>query len=312
MEHYVTLFDRFFLPQGLALYMSMKRHAGSFTLWILCLDDEVHHDLTQLNLPNVRLLQLSKLETAALLAVKPTRSKGEYCWTLTPFAPQFVIDCAQDVKRVTYLDADLFFLDSPQILLSELEESGKQVLITDHAYAPEYDQTELAGRFCVQFMTFVNNEAGMEVLHWWQDKCIEWCFDRYEDERFGDQKYLDKWPKLFNSAVHILDQTDKTLAPWNVRMFEGKTGGQLAPVFYHFQAFRILSPNKVMLYTSYRIGPKGRVLYDEYLKVLSEVISEMKAHQLEIMCLPLKKESWRPLRLFKRRMLGTVAFEKLD
>jgi hypothetical protein len=34
MEHYVTLFDSLFLPQGLALHMSMERHAGVYTLWI--------------------------------------------------------------------------------------------------------------------------------------------------------------------------------------------------------------------------------------------------------------------------------------
>jgi hypothetical protein len=42
MEHFVTLFDLLFLPQGLALHRSMERHAGNYTLWILCMDDEVH------------------------------------------------------------------------------------------------------------------------------------------------------------------------------------------------------------------------------------------------------------------------------
>ena len=31
MEHFVTLFDSLFLPQGLALHMSMERHAGKAT-----------------------------------------------------------------------------------------------------------------------------------------------------------------------------------------------------------------------------------------------------------------------------------------
>ena len=86
MEHYVTLFDSLFLPQGLALHTSMQRHVKNYTLWILCVDDEAHRVLTQLRLPNVRLLQLSQLETEDLLLVKPGRSKGEYCWTLTPLA----------------------------------------------------------------------------------------------------------------------------------------------------------------------------------------------------------------------------------
>ena len=62
MEHYVTLFDSLFLPQGLALHMSMERHAGEYTLWILCVDDESFDVLGRINLPNVRLLQISSLE----------------------------------------------------------------------------------------------------------------------------------------------------------------------------------------------------------------------------------------------------------
>ena len=109
MEPYVTLFDSFFLPQGLALHISMERHVDNYTLWILCVDDEVHDALSKLNLPNVRLLQLSKLETSELLAVKPTRSIGEYCWTLTPFTSRFVFEMDTTVSRVTYLDADMWF-----------------------------------------------------------------------------------------------------------------------------------------------------------------------------------------------------------
>ncbi len=311
MEHYVTLFDSFFLPQGLALHRSMQRYAGSHTLWILCVDEEVFEVLVRLQLPNVQLMQLGKLETPELLSVKPYRSRGEYCWTLTPFAPRFVMDSMPSVNRVTYLDADLFFFDSPQLLLRELEGSGKSVLITEHAYAPEYDQTRLAGRFCVQFMTFKNNDAGVKVMRWWQEKCIEWCFNRYEEKRFGDQKYLDVWPELFESEVHILEQTRKTLAPWNVRMFEVAGGGSVSPVFYHFQELRIIAPDRVMLYTGYRIGGCGMALYDVYMKELSKVIERIRGVKAVVKCIPLREEKWQHLRILKRRLLGTMAFRSL-
>ena len=84
MEHFVTLFDSLFLPQGLALHVSMERHAGNYTLWILCVDDAVHDVLIKMKLPNVKLLKLSLLETEELKQVKPERSTGEYCWTTTP------------------------------------------------------------------------------------------------------------------------------------------------------------------------------------------------------------------------------------
>ena len=42
MEHFVTLFDAAFLPQGLALHRSLRRHAGDFTLWRVCVDEAAY------------------------------------------------------------------------------------------------------------------------------------------------------------------------------------------------------------------------------------------------------------------------------
>src|SRR2546423_5417528 len=113
MEHYVTLFDSFFLPQGLALIDSLEQRAGSYLLWILCMDDQTHEVLDRLNLPNVRLMQLSAVETPTLLGIKKGRSRVEYCWTLTPFTPRFVFERDSKVDRVTYIDSDIWFRHNP-------------------------------------------------------------------------------------------------------------------------------------------------------------------------------------------------------
>lgn len=91
-EHYVTLFDACFLPQGLCLYFSLVMNASDFVLWVLCTYQECFDVLQRLNLPRLLLLHLGSLETAELLAVKPSLSRVEYCWTLTPFAPRFVFE----------------------------------------------------------------------------------------------------------------------------------------------------------------------------------------------------------------------------
>jgi hypothetical protein len=272
MEHYVTLFDRLFLPQGLALYESMERHCKNYILWILCVDDESYNVLSRLHLANIKLLPLRNLETQELLAVKSDRSRGEYCWTLTPFAPQFVFDADPEVDRVTYLDADMWFRKSPQLIHHEFTMSGKGVMITDHAYAPEYDSSATSGQYCVQFMTF-HRIYGKLVLQWWQEKCIEWCYARYEDGKFGDQKYLDCWPELFPDQVHILSQKDLLLAPWNITRFPY---GQ--SVAYHFQGLRIAPKGKVLLAPTYSL-PSLVIenIYRPYLNDLKCAISRLES-----------------------------------
>ena len=77
------------------------------------MDNDVHDVLTKLELPNVRLIQLSKLETRELLALKPTHSIGEYYSTSTPFRPRFVIETDPEVLCVTYLGTYMWFKKIP-------------------------------------------------------------------------------------------------------------------------------------------------------------------------------------------------------
>ncbi len=280
MEHYVTVFDSLFLPQGLALHMSMDRHARPYTLWMLCVDDAAYEALQRLGLPNVRLLQLNQLETPELKRVRPARTAGEYCWTVTSFAPRFVFEADTTVARVTYLDADLWFRGNPAPIFREFDSSGKHVLITDHAYAPEYDQTATSGRYCVQFMTF-SRQGGELVRKWWEERCIEWCYARCEDGKFGDQKYLDDWPERFACQVHVLSDKELILAPWNATRFPyGRS------ICWHFHALRIVNGASANGYAvkceGYPLPPATiRYVYLEYLKDLRSAITKIKAIGLE-------------------------------
>jgi hypothetical protein len=293
VEHFVTLFDNNFLPIGLCLHTSLVEHGEAFHLWILCMDELVAQNLKKLALPHVSLIHLSDVEDERLLEIKPSRSRGEYCWTLTPFTPQFVFDRDPQVKRVTYLDADLFFFASPQILLNEFERSGKHVLITEHAYDPRYEwfgRARRSGRFCVQFITFRRSPEAAKVMHWWQDRCLEWCYARVEDGKFGDQKYLDQWPELFGDEVHILSQKEKTLAPWNVAYYEKLGHGQLTPVFYHFHGLRILSSSELLLYSGYRVGEAAQRLYETVINALDLSVAKLKQTGISVPCLPRRSD----------------------
>jgi hypothetical protein len=267
MEHYVTLFDSLFLPQGLALHASLQRHAGPYQLWVLCMDQQVFETLKRLDLPNLRLLALAEVETEELRTVRPHRTRAEYCWTLTPFTPRFVFEADAGVQRVTYADADTWLVRSPGPVFDEFEASGKAVQITEHAYAPEYDQSDTSGHFCVQFMTFVRGR-GEPLRRWWQERCLEWCHARHEDGKFGDQMYLNDWPSRFAADVHVLRRKSAMQAPWNTTCFAPSEA-----ILFHFHGLRLLRGGQILTSDRYRINPPTfRSIYRRYLEDLKTAL----------------------------------------
>jgi hypothetical protein len=271
MEHYITLFDVGFAPQGLALHRSLQRHAGEHTLWVLCMDDEVAHLLKTLAIPDVRTVRLSEIETDPLLEVKPGRNRAEYCWTLTPFTHDIVFERDQSAQRVTYIDADVWLAADPTPVFDAFEASGAAVQITEHAYAPEHDQTATSGRYCVQFLTMDRNRS-LPVRRWWQDRCIEWCFARSEDGKFGDQKYLDDWLQRFGELIYVADPKSWFQGPWNATRFPYSEA-----MMYHFHGLRLVCPRSVFpVNREYRIPkPHWRCLYEPYLEDVADAVAQI-------------------------------------
>lgn len=267
-EVYVTLFDSSFLPQGLALHQSLVNLGEDFRLWVICLDQPCFHFLHDLGLPNLYLLNLLDLENDSLLRAKSSRTRAEYCWTLTPWAIQWALEADSLAERVTYLDADTFFLKSPSEIFFDFAQSGKSVLLTEHGYSPHYDQTATSGRFCVQFIP-VQRGRGELVLHWWRDRCIEWCYARLENGLFGDQKYIESLSDLFSDDVYIIKGDGRFLAPWNATIFRYSDA-----VLYHFHGFRLFSPTK-FFFTSYRVPPPLILhVYQPYASLLADLFRQ--------------------------------------
>ena len=271
MHSFCTLFDSRYLSRGLALYDSLRSVCDSFTLYIICFDDIVQDALQRLHLDNIVVIALECMEDDKLLSVKAVRTAGEYCWTCTSFSIDYVLK-RFNLPEVTYLDADLFFFQDPDILLQEFHESDASVLITEHRYTPEYDQSVTSGIYCVQFMTFKADGRGRNVLDWWKARCLEWCYSRIEDGKFGDQKYLDNWLTMFE-GIHSLGHLGGGVAPWNVQQYKISNGplvNSIPVVFYHFHAMTWYRDKTVDLGTYRLSGDVIKYIYRPYLETINK------------------------------------------
>lgn len=287
MLYFCTLFDSNYLSRGLALYESLTSNCSEFHLFVFAFDEICRTTLESLKISNITVIALSDFEDELLLRVKPGRTRAEYCWTCTPSTLKYVFDTFY-VPSCTYIDADLYFFSSPELLINELNTGS--VMITEHWFSPEYSWRLKYGRYCVQFMTFKNNSDGLNVLEWWRNACLEWCFDRLEEGRFGDQKYLDNWPELF-PGIHVMKNRGGGIAPWNITRYEVmeqngqlsikdlKSGHQFPVVFFHAHYLKFYTNGKIDLGPYTLFNEVRRLIYEPYIVQLSKVAHRL--HQID-------------------------------
>lgn len=310
-EHFVTFFDHRFLVQGLALHESLRRWLPEATLWVVCLDDLAAAQITSLALPGLRALPLEEVETDTLRAAKATRSRVEYIYTLTPFTYEFVSAVVPDVRRITYVDADLYLFADPKLLFDELDASGKSVLMTEHGYAPRYASIEAtSGRFCVQFLPVIWDANGRTVVRDWQQKCLGGTGTGADRGKvFGDQKYLEDWPRDFPDAVHVSGQIEQMLGPWNADFQQRRNGAAFRPVFYHFHSLRMLPAGWIQLCAGYDVTA-ALPLYEEYLQALRRQRAVLRAAGIPLAPPHVPAQSFWLLRLLWRQLGGRVVLRR--
>ena len=140
-------------------------------------------------------------------------------------------------------------------------------------------------------MTFKNTANGLHVLNWWRNACLEWCSNRFEDGKFGDQKYLDDWTERF-TGIHELNHLGGGVAPWNMQQYvfrqeggaiigtEISTGKDFPLVFFHFHDLMCYKKGvfrEFNLCPNYILPDSIRAnIYNPYIPMLKRCYTMMK------------------------------------
>lgn len=245
------------------------------------MDPITENIIVKLGMPFVECVALSEVENEDLLRVKAKRGVAEYCWTLSSNFTLYVMQNYEDVEQITYVDADLYFYSDVTPIFEEMLNSS--ITIIEHRFTERLKDRIVNGRFCVEWNSFRRDEEGMACLKKWASQCIDWCFYRLENEKMGDQKYLDDWPNEYSSC-HIIQHTGAGIAPWNYAQYNFTTNDKNEIlvnddklIFYHFHQFQILSKIKFdrlsSFYTSECSEPND--IYERYEKALTDEINNV-------------------------------------
>jgi hypothetical protein len=243
VHEFLVVVDSTYLPRVVVIHRSLAAVTPAFSLRIYCMDETTERVLQKLALSNARIVGLAELEQAdpGLAKVRPTRSRKEYCQTAKPAALLHALRREPALGMLTLLDADLYFYSDPGVLLDELRPEDS-ILLVPHRHIPEWAHwSHKVGEYNTGFVTFRNDARARAALRWWRERCLEWCYDRFEPGRFTDQRYVHDWPTT-RPGVRVLRHPGGGLAPWNmpghqVELHDGKIWVDGLPlVFFHFQS----------------------------------------------------------------------------
>jgi len=219
MLYYCTYLDSNYLARGLLLYRSLLIYSPKFTLFILCLNERAKLTLDKLKLRGVIVISLADFEKGdtALLKAKQNRSLIEYYFSSTSSLLLYVLNMHPEVDLITYLDADMYFFSDIGPVFKEI--AGHSIAIVEHRFSPNIRERVKYGKYNVGWLSFRRDSNGLACLHWWRARCLEWCYDRLEDGKFADQKYLDVWPERFLNLI-VLHNKGLNVAPWNLANYK--------------------------------------------------------------------------------------------
>jgi hypothetical protein len=279
--HFCTILGKEYIFKGLALYDSLEKHAKNFHLWICCLDDISLQLLKRINLRNVTLIPLESIEDEELLSVKESRTTAEYSWTLKAPLVLYILKNYDLVNSIIYIDGDLYFFSDPKFIFNKWEDGS--IYICEQRL---FEKKINTGTYQAGLIGFKRDSNAFQCLDWWRTKCLEWCFHWHDGDKWTDQKYLEKWPELFQGVI-VSNDSGINVGPWNVGYKESTSDINVSNgevyinnhklVVYHFTGFLILNEVELDLCNWWRVNNNIiNPVYIPYIRAIQKAIERVK------------------------------------
>ena len=260
--------------KAVTLCRSLEAVSSQYVLYVCCTDDLTYHALSRLKLKNCVPIALSEMHSQNITGLAASRTPSEFCWTLKSHLMMHLLQ-DRGLPSVLYCDSDVCFFGDPQILFSDFGNASVYLCAQRDVGWVE----QKYGKYQAGVIGFRNDTDGLAALSWWKGKCREWCSAQPEDNRWGDQKYLDEIPLLFGN-VKISTHRGIDAAPWNTvynnNYAIGNRNGQITIdgdplVVFHFACLDVFSPNEFDLWHLAQLDIRPDVKNAIYLPYLTQL-----------------------------------------
>jgi hypothetical protein len=201
--HFCTHFSSAYIPQGVALILSIKKCYPDSIIWIMPLDEMTKLTLTELRIEKVYILDSGVASELFSNFHKfcSTRNFAEAVFSIKPQFIEYVLHNSQEKEITFYLDADTF-LFAPFELPVDSEEPS--IFLSPHYFTPMSSHSAKSGKYNAGLVGFRNDTSGREAARFWSALCEEWFFVVPDSGRYADQKYLEVLATQWSAEVAIL------------------------------------------------------------------------------------------------------------
>jgi hypothetical protein len=210
VRRFCTYFDGRYAPRALLMLRSLCDVLEDAEVWALGLDERALA-LAPYAPRAVRFTALIELLSAnAELAAAHAAQGPERGWLMTikPAWLAFVLERTPVGEGVTYVDADMMFLESPAAALDEGAEAS--IVLSPQRFTIGPAPEVFWGRYNAGWLGLRHDATALAFLEAWQRDCVGRMSPRY-----SNQKFLDHASTL-HPNVCVLRHPGVNLAHWNV------------------------------------------------------------------------------------------------
>lgn len=246
---YFTLCSNNYLPFAISLGNSLLQFLPDSKI-IIGLVDEIHPTIDYSSLGDFEFLPCFNLGYPEFESMLAGYNIIEFNTAVKPFYFEYLFKNHTDVDRIYYIDPDILFYQTPELLNQEWTVDASIQLTPNLLWLPDrLVRGELAsmkhGHNNLGYIGMQRGEETDEIIRWWKERLTTHCLLDKCNGIFVDQKWMDLAPLFFKGIVSV-KHPGWNMAWWNLterRLGKNEAGYyvndlSIPLIFFHFSGFK--------------------------------------------------------------------------